>query len=77
MERWGGRMDPRALELAQKARFSQHPLTQEELGEMRALVDRERERLCVVLGPAARLAFRYLWGMPRPARPGTPPKDGG
>lgn len=77
MERWGGRMDPRALELAQKARFSQHPLTQEELGEMRALVDRERERLCVVLGPAARLAFLYLWGMPRPARPGTPPKDGG
>ena len=65
--RWGGRMDPRALELAQKARFSQHTLTQEELGLLRYLVDRERSRLCVVSGLPRRLAFRYWWG-----RPGTP-----
>lgn len=67
MERWGGRMDGRAVELAQKARFSQHTLTGEELDELRALADRERTRLCVALDPLPRLAFRYLWG--RPARP--------
>ena len=60
-------MDERAVELAQKARFSQHTLTQEELDELRQLVDIERERLCVILNPLPRLAFRYFWGMP--ARP--------
>ena len=65
--RWGGRMNPQALELAQKARFSQHILTQEELGLLRYLVDRERSRLCVVSGLPRRLVFRYWWG-----RPGTP-----
>lgn len=69
MERWGGRVDQRAVELAQKARFSQHTLTKEELDELREFVDVERERLCVVLDPLPRLAFRYLWGMP--ARPKT------
>lgn len=69
LERWDGRVDPRAVELARKARFSQHTLTEEELGELRALVDRERERLCIVLGPLERLAFRYLWGAPRRPRP--------
>lgn len=69
MERWGGRVDPRAVELAQKARFSQHTLAGEELDELRGLVDLERERLCLTLGPVARLAFRYFWGMP--ARPKT------
>lgn len=68
MERWGGRVDPRALELAQKARFSQHTLTQEELDQLRGFVDRERDRLSYVLGPAARLAFRLVWG--RPNAPG-------
>lgn len=72
MERWGGRVDERAVELAQKAKFSPHTLTGEELDELRALVDRERERLCVVLGPVQRLAFRYLWGMPRRPRPPEP-----
>lgn len=75
MERWGGRMDQRAVELAQKARFSQHTLTREELDEVRELVDVERERLCIVLGPAARLAFRYFWGMPRRPKIGENPEN--
>lgn len=67
MERWGGSVDERAVELAQKARFSRHILTREELDELRGRVDAQRARLCAVLGPAARLAFRYAWG--RPASP--------
>ena len=65
MERWGGRVDPKAVELAQKARFSQHTLTEEELNELRAMVDRERTRLCIILDPLPRLAFRWFWGSPR------------
>lgn len=68
LERWGGRVDERAVELAQKAKFSQHTLTPEELAELRALVDRERARLCAELGPVKRLAFRYLWGRPDQAK---------
>lgn len=71
LERWGGRIDERALELAQKARFSQHTLTRDELTELRGMVDRERERLCVVLDPARRLAFRWLWGSPARAKKGN------
>lgn len=70
MERWGGRVDGRAVELAQKAKFSRHTLTGEELDELRLLVDRERTRLCVVLDPLPRLACRYWWGMARkPKKP--------
>lgn len=69
MERWGGRVDQRAVELAQKARFSQHTLTKEELDELREFVDIERERLCIILDPLPRLAFRCLWGTP--VRPKT------
>lgn len=64
MERWGGRVDGRAVELAQKAKFSRHTLTREELAQLRGFVDAEQERLCVILGPVQRLLFRYLWGMP-------------
>lgn len=67
LERWGGRVDERAVELAQKARFSQHTLSQEELAELRGLVDRERARLCAGLSPVKWLAFRYLWGKPAQA----------
>ena len=67
LERWGGEMRPQALELAQKARFSQHTLTREELSVLRDLVDRERSCLCEVFGLPRRLVFRYWWG-----RPGTP-----
>ncbi len=81
LERWGGRVDERAAELAQKARFSQHTLTREEMIELRGLVDRERARLCAGLGPVKRLAFRYLWGAPRGAQWGknaeNPPENGG
>ena len=70
--RWGGRMDVRAVELAQKARFSQHTLTREELGLLRYLVDRERSRLCVVSQLPRRLVFLYWWGRPRPS---VPPAD--
>lgn len=66
MERRGGRMDTQAVELAQKARFSQHTLTEEELALLRRLVDRERTRLCVAHALPKRLVFRYLWGMPKP-----------
>ena len=76
MERWGGRTDGRALELAQKARFSRDGPTREELDELRLLVDRERERLCAALDPLPRLLFRYIWGMPRrPAPEGEPPPE--
>lgn len=64
LRRWGGQVDPRALELAQKARFSQHTLTPEELGEMRAFVAAEQARLCAGLTGVRRLAFLYLWGRP-------------
>ena len=70
--RWGGRMDARAVELAQKARFSQHTLTREELDLLRSLVDRERSRLCVVSQLPRRLVFLYWWGRPRPP---VPPAD--
>ena len=72
LARWGGRTDGQAVELAQKARFSQHTLTQEELSLLRYLVDRERSRLCVVTGLPMRLVFRYFWG--RPKTP-VPPAD--
>lgn len=65
LARWGGRVAPRALELAQKARFSQHTLTPEELAEMHAFVDAERARLCALPPMWKRLALRYLWGRPR------------
>ena len=77
LERWGGRIDARAVELAQKARFSQHTLTGEELSFLRYLADRERTRLCVVTGLPQRLVFRYWWGMPgKPVPPAdwTPPQ---
>lgn len=66
LERWGGRTDPQAVELAEKAKYSAHTLTEEELAQLTRLLDGERVRLSV--GPAwwRRLLFRYVWGMPRP-----------
>lgn len=78
MERWGGRIDPRALELAEKARFSQHTLAQEELDEMCALVDGERARLCASANVWKRLAARYRWGKPKAGKnAGKSPENGG
>ncbi len=65
LRRWGGRADPRAEELAQKARFSRHSLTREEGAEARALADGERARLCACLSGVKRWAFLYLWGRPQ------------
>ena len=80
LERWGGQVDERAVELAQKAKFSQHTLTREELAELRGLLDRERARLCAELSPVKRLAFRYLWGAPPKGQSGknaeNSPKNG-
>lgn len=70
LERWGGKIDPLALELAQKARFSRHVLSREELARLRALIDAERARLCRTLGPVKGWAFRWLWGPPAPAKYG-------
>ena len=70
LERWGGKLDPLAVELAQKARFSQHVLSPEELARLRALIDAERARLCRTLGPVKGWAFRWLWGPPAPAKYG-------
>ena len=65
LRRWGGLVEPQAEELAQKARFSQHPLTSDEADVMRALVDAQRARLCTCLPPVRRAAFLYLWGRPQ------------
>ena len=78
LERWGGKLDEQAVELAQKARFSQHTLSQEELSVLRGLVDRERTRLCMASGLPKRLMWRYWWGMPKapvPLADSTPPKQ--
>lgn len=66
LARWGGRIDPQGVELAEKAKFSPHTLTEEELAALIRLVDVERTRLAV--GPAwwKRLLFRYVWGRPSP-----------
>lgn len=78
LKRWGGRVEDRALELAQKAKFSREGPAPAETDELRAMVNRERARLCAVLGPVERLIFRYLWGAPRkkeenlPENPGPP-----
>ncbi len=65
LRRWGGQVNPRAEELAQKARFSRHSLTPEEGAEAHALADRERARLCACLSGVKCWAFLYLWGRPQ------------
>ena len=64
LKRWGGRLDPRAVELAEKAKYSRQGLTDGELAELRGLFDRERRWLCAILHPVKALLFRYVWGMP-------------
>ena len=53
----------RINELARKAKFSQHRLTEKERGEAAALVLREAGRVDAALPVWKRLAFRYLWGL--------------
>lgn len=66
LSRWGGRIDTRAVELAEKAKYSPHTLTGEEVSALTWLVNRERTRLSAVLDWWQRPLFRYVWGMPKP-----------
>lgn len=65
LTRWGGTVDPTALELARKARFSQHTLSEEERVMMTVLFHDERQRIGRRLSPLPGLVFRYLWGVPK------------
>lgn len=64
LKKWGGNVPEDALELARKARFSQHTLTGEEHQTMADIFNGERSRLSQTLPPVKRLIFRYLWGRP-------------
>lgn len=64
LARWGGQTDPRALELAQKARFSQHALTEGERDEMLSLLRREINRVEEGLQGWRRPLFRLLFPPP-------------
>ena len=64
LTRWGGMVEPTALALTQKARFSQHTLSEEERVMMAVLFHDERCRIGGRLSPLPKLAFRYLWGIP-------------
>lgn len=64
LARWGGSIDPQGVELAEKAKFSPHTLTEEEAAALRRLVDRERARLAAGPSRWRRLLFRYVWGRP-------------
>lgn len=66
LSHWGGRIQPQAVELAEKAKYSTHTLTAEEVALLVRLVNRERTRLSAVLDWWQRPLFRYLWGMPKP-----------
>lgn len=63
LARWGGEMDPALEELARKAKFSQHTLTEEERSAMAALVRGEAESLDARLSPGKRAALRYWFGL--------------
>ncbi len=65
LTRWGGTVDPTALELARKARFSHHTLSEEERMMMAVLFHDERKRIAAQLSSLLRPIFRYLWGIPK------------
>lgn len=62
LRRWGGRMEPRAAELAQKARFSQHRLSEEEVNFLRGALERQKKSLQTSLFSFWRILFWYIWG---------------
>ncbi len=72
LARWGGSIDPQGVELAEKAKFSPHTLTEEEAAALRRLVDRERARLAAGPSRWRRLLFRYAWGRPPHPAPESP-----
>ena len=63
LRRWGGQPSERVEELARKAKFSQHTLTEEEREAVRAWLHRESGRVEAVLPWWKRLLFRYVWGL--------------
>lgn len=75
LERWGGRVDEQAHELAQKATFSRNGLSEGERAELRGLLGRERAQVFAALSPLKRLAFRYRWGTPGPPEPPDAPNE--
>ena len=60
---WGGREHPEVEELALKARFSQHTLTETERKLTVKAVEGERDRVDAALPWWKRLAFRWLWAL--------------
>lgn len=64
LERWGGHIDGNATELAQKARFSQHTLSEEERQIMISLFDSTRIKITTGLSTVPLLLFQYFWGIP-------------
>ena len=69
LKKWGGTVPHEALELARKARFSQHTLTEEERQTMLCLLNAERAHLARRLSWWKRPLFRYLWGVPTDTGP--------
>ena len=62
MSAWGGEMDPRLTELAGKARFSRHTLTEAERREALERLEETARDLEAAMPRGKRLAFRWLWG---------------
>lgn len=60
--RWGGNIEPEAISLAQRAKFSQHALTEAERAQMLSLADSQRERAWEGMSKWRRLLF-WLSGL--------------
>ncbi len=60
--RWGGNIEPEAISLAQRAKFSQHALTEAERAQMLSLADSQRERAWESMSKWRRLLF-WLSGL--------------
>lgn len=63
LSRRGGSIPEEATTLAEKAKFSQHTLTEDERSTMAALTQREAESLDARLSPVKRLLLRYWFGL--------------
>jgi len=63
LARRGGRIPPQALALAQKAKFSQHTLTEDERSAAVDAAQAEAKRLDGTLPLGRRILLRYLWGL--------------
>ena len=63
LRRWGAGEDGTVEELARKAKFSQHVLTETERESVRARLTREAQRVDRTLPLWKRLIYRYFWGL--------------